>query len=87
MELQYELSNETKESLKSVVDSIIKAFKNLYQELKKIADATNRTFSIYLEYILKMEPRKRYKYLKSIGIKDYIPFFNYNGMYHCRNNC
>lgn len=87
MEQYYVLSNELKERLASALNGIINAIKNLYEKLEIVAKAICNAFNTYLKNIVKMDPRKRYKYLKSIGVKDYVPFFNRNGIYHCRNNC
>jgi len=79
-----ELTEEQKEAIRKFLKSIIDDVSKMFNAVK---DAINKIKALFDNYISKMEHCRRYKLLKSIGIKRYEPFFQRKGANHCRNNC
>ncbi|HHV09981.1 MAG TPA: hypothetical protein GXX75_06865 [Clostridiales bacterium] len=75
-----ELTQEQKE----VIRKIAEAFRKIIAAVK---ETINRVKEFFNTYIVSLEPKRRYKFLRSIGIKNYVPFFRRRGVIHCRNNC
>lgn len=71
------------EDLKQTFINLCEVLKEVWRKIKKIIISTSKVF---IDYIYTLEPRRRYKLLKSIGIKNYIPFFK-RETFQCRNNC
>jgi hypothetical protein len=94
MELTQEQKDALEKLAKSVseaVDKITKAANALYEWMKnvisKVKETLLKSWDYLKTYIMKLPPKQRYKLLKSIGIKDCLPFFRRDGVIHCRNNC
>ncbi len=83
-EFKYELTQEQKDAVKKFANQIVNAFEKL---LNLIQEALHTIAHNFNAYICSLKPRKRYKFLKAIGIKNYLPFFRRNGIIRCRNNC
>nr|WP_308743212.1 hypothetical protein [uncultured Anaerocolumna sp.] len=79
-----ELTQEQKDELNEVANKIIEAFKKIIEDIKKAVD---KFFEHFNKYVSDLKPKNRYRFLKAIGIKNYIPFFRRDGTIHCRNNC
>lgn len=93
-----EITQEQKEALeqigkivKEAVDKIVKTAKTLYEWMKSVIarakEALIKSWDYMKAYIMELPPKQRYKLLKSIGIKNYLPYFRRDGVIHCRNNC
>lgn len=86
-ELKIELTNEQKEVIQRIVDAlkaIVETWEKFWERVKVAINAITEGF---INYIRSIEPKKRYKLLKKLGITNYIPFFSREGITHCRNNC
>lgn len=79
-----ELTQEQIEAVRKFTDHIVDTFRRFCEAVKRMLEKIKVHFN---KCILEMEPRKRYKLLKSIGIRHYEPFFRRKGVIHCRNNC
>ena len=79
-----ELTHEQKEIIREFAEKIVDVFKKFCEAVNKIFEKVKAYFN---KFIYKMEPHERYKYLKSIGIRYYEPFFQRRGIIRCRNNC
>ena len=85
--IKFELTEEQKEALQKVgevFNRIADAAKELWAKIKKAMDVIA---SLFREYVMNMEPKKRYKLLKRLSITNYIPYFRREGIFRCRNNC
>jgi hypothetical protein len=93
-----ELTQEQKEALeqignavKEAVNKIVKTANALYEWMKnviaRVKETLLKSWDYLKTYIMKLSPKQRYKLLKSIGVKNYLPFFRRDGVIHCRNNC
>jgi hypothetical protein len=82
-----ELTQEQKEAF----EKIVKVANSLYEWMKKVVskgrEALIRSWNYFKAYIMELPPKQRYKLLKSMGIKNYLPFSRRDGVIHCRNNC
>ncbi|HWT27614.1 MAG TPA: hypothetical protein VN131_06715 [Mobilitalea sp.] len=94
----YELTEEQKDAheqigkaIKEAVDKIVKTANVLYEWMKRVIARVKETlvksWSYLKTYIMELPPKQRYKLLKFMGIKNYLPFFRRDGVIHCRNNC
>jgi hypothetical protein len=79
-----ELTQEQKDALTKFVETIRKTINELWENIKKLIDEIYHSLS---SYTMSLEPRERYKFMKSIGAYDYIPIFRRLGVFRCRNNC
>lgn len=93
-----ELTQEQKDALENIaravseaLEKISKAVNTLYEWMKNIVSKVRELLLKSWDYlktcIMKIPPKQRYKLLKSMGIKNYLPFFQRDGVIHCRNNC
>lgn len=93
-----ELTIEQKEALEKIAkvvnDTAIKISKDintLYKWIRRVIAKVKELLIMSWKYIkshiMELPPKQRYKLLKSMGIKNYLPFFRRNGVIHCRNNC
>lgn len=84
----YELTQEQKDAIDKIVKAfqiIAEAIKKMFNRIKDLRNELSRRFNLYIS---SLHPKKRYKFLKSLGIRNYLPpHFRRNGVIHCRNNC
>lgn len=64
--------------------SLLEAMGNMGRGFKKLLSPIREKKSNYT--ILALEPRKRYRAIKFLGLY-YNVYFSRKGPYHCRNNC
>jgi molecular chaperone GrpE (heat shock protein) len=83
-EFKYELTQEQKDAVKKFVKRLVNTIDELWNLIKKALNDIAHNFNTYIRGL---NPKKRYKFLKAIGIKNYLPFFHRDGVIHCRNNC
>lgn len=88
---QKEALEQIGKAVKEAIDKIVKTANALYDwmtdVIARVKETLIRSWSYLKTYIMGLPPKQRYKLLKSMGIKNYIPFFQRNGVIHCRNNC
>jgi len=87
MESTFKPSEEQRKSILELFDNIKLAFEKVWDIFKKAAEAIASALVKYIDSIQNLDPRKRYKRLKRMGIKNYIPFFKRSAIHRCRNNC
>lgn len=78
-----ELTDRQKEALQKLANNIKEFAREVWEKLKQAINQLKEAFQIYVS---NLEPKKRYKFLKSIGVRNYIPFFK-RKVFRCRNNC
>lgn len=90
LKLNLELSKEQKEALSGLVSNLVELARKIGEIIRKIGEIIRETLNkfkeVYKIYILNLEPRKRYRFLKAVRIKNYVPFFK-RDIFRCRNNC
>jgi len=91
MDIKIELTEDQRKALEEFARRLANGIKIMVDAIKAIWDRFNK-FCDELpmkinKYIMSMHPKKRYKFFKAMGIKNYIPFFRRDGVLHCRNNC
>lgn len=82
-----ELTQEQKEIIEKAYEvfcKVAEAIKSVVEQIREFWDNLSNSF---ITYVISLQPKKRYKFLKRIGIKNYVPFFRRNGIVRCRNNC
>lgn len=88
---QKEALEQIGKAVKEAIDKIVKTANALYDwitdVIARVKETLIRSWSYLKTYIMKLPPKQRYKLLKSMGIKNYLPFFRRDGVIHCRNNC
>lgn len=83
-ELKFELTKEQEEAIQRFAYSISEFFEKVWYELKRALEGIAEAFR---DYIMSLQPKQRYKFLKATGIKKYVRYFRRNGIIRCRNNC
>lgn len=73
---EVEKLNEACKTLAGAIADVISELVELMKDVIEVIDS-----------VIKLPPKQRYKTIKSLGIKDYEPFFKRKGMYRCRNTC
>ena len=81
--LKYELTEEQKDALLKLVDTIKVVVERVYKAIMQIARDISNAFR---DYIMSLQPRERYKLLKRLNIKNYAPYFRRGETIRCRNN-
>ena len=90
-ELKLELTKEQEEAMQKLASSIMEFCEKVWNELKKIFEGIAKVLEEIAEafriYIMSLQPKQRYKFLKAMGIKEYVGYFRRSGIIRCRNNC
>jgi hypothetical protein len=82
-----ELTQEQKEALEKLTKVVNALYEWVKNVVSKVKEALLKSWSYLKTYIMKLPPKQRYKLLKSIGIKNYLPFFRRDVVIHYRDNC
>lgn len=78
-----ELTDEQKDAMMRMINTIKEFVKKVWDDFKKVMARCVDAFNLYVG---SLEPKKRYKFLKSIGVANYVPYFK-RKIHRCRNNC
>lgn len=80
---KFELTEKQKEVMINLINGIKELAKRICEAFKEAITRITEAFNLYVS---NLTPKKRYRFLKVIGVKDYEPFFK-TKVYRCRSNC
>lgn len=70
----YEITQEQKEAIAIAIE----VFNKVAEVIRKAIDYIKEFFNNFITYVMRLQPKQRYKFLKRMGVKNYILFFHRN---------